>query len=161
MSQRISLTGNPITQKSQKIESKSVQAGLMTLNTSLLFWVTGVALQYYRELKQRERQRPRKRHPKSEFALIHTSSKKRISSPYVQVLHKTWTGLALPGRSRTCITVTAEKCTEERHTRSELLFCKILPIAFCRSRCRWRRRCLSSLFSLPWLILSFRDLAWD
>ena len=39
----------------------------------------------------------------------------------------------------------AKKCTKKRDARAKFLFCYYKPIAFCRSRCRRRRRCLSFL----------------
>ena len=115
--------------------------------------------------KQQRRRRLRKRHLKSEFALIparvirqmlanfsgfefqRTVSKfrktKTKSSSCVHVLQKTW-NQGVPRRSRA---VTAKKCTKKRGARAKLLFCQSKPIAlFCRSRCRRRRLCL---FKLP------------
>ena len=45
---------------------------------------------------------------------------------------------------------TAEKCTKKRDARAKLLFCLSKPIAFCRSRCRRRRRYVNSLIRPPW-----------
>ena len=40
---------------------------------------------------------------------------------------------------------TAKKCTKKHNARARLFFCWYGPISFCRSRCRRRHHCLSSL----------------
>ena len=41
------------------------------------------------------------------------------------------------------------KCTKKRDARAELLLANLNLLLFYRSRCRRRRRCLSSLLLLP------------
>ena len=132
----------------------------------------------YHVNKEREQQRQRllrKRHLKSEVALLQTLSRlihlvqfvkcwkffsrvefykivskfrkrKRNLSPCVHVLDKTWNyAFSRPRRA-----LTAKKCRKKRDARAGLLFCqsKPRPIAyFCRFRWRHRRRCLSSVIT--------------
>ena len=68
--------------------------------------------------------------------------RKRKCLFFVPVLNKTW-NWALSRFSRA---TTAKKCAKKRDACAKLLFCKSKPVfGFCRSHCRLRRRCLSSL----------------
>ena len=119
----------------------------------------------------RRNERQRKRHQKSEFALFQTSlplfqlfyfvkcwrffqelkskglylsSQKKKNHPVVLCLRPPQ-NVKLGSFTCSSCTVTAKKCTKKRDARAKLLFASLLP--FCRSRCR--RRCLSSLLSIP------------
>ena len=57
-------------------------------------------------------------------------------------------GRCLVFRSSTKREITAKKCTKKRDARVKLFFCQAETYCFfCRSCCRRRRRCLSSLLS--------------
>ena len=107
------------------------------------------------QLKQQRRRRVRKRHLKSEFALPQTLSRlfhlvsfvkywSWVLKDYIKVQVKKGQFPSSTNRKIRHFTSYSRSDGKEmykkRDTPAKLLFCKSKPIAFCRSRCRWRRR---------------------
>ena len=129
-----------------------------------------------RELKQRRRQRWRKRHPKSEFALLklhcyYPNSFNLSNDGYF--FFRSWIlkgciwvherkkkiGVLCSRKIRKFHVVVVQRrqrnVQKKRDISARLLFYQSKPIVFSRSRWRRRRRCLRSLMSLrprpdPW-----------